>query len=302
MKKTMLSKVFTSMLSLAVVIGVFSFMPLQVNANELECGGNHYNSQGGYCVCGEYVGFGEGELECGGNHYNNQGGYCVCGEYIGFGEGKWDCEGVHFNYQDGYCICGEYVGFGEDKWDCEGVHFNYQDGYCICGEYVGFSSSRGTQTQVDKVENEAENSSDSLKEQIKEEEAIPVTDFVSEKAVSALPAEVKDISNTETVYNLSKIITPQGFIAAVEKMVEANENTNAETEAITFYTSSPIAFNASSLTALANANTEFVYMFNHEGHLYKVTIPAGVNVDLDGQGFAGPLYIGAKLGTSVLVE
>lgn len=43
-------------------------------------------------------------------------------------------------------------------------------------------------------------------------------------------------------------------------------------------------------------------MFKHEGHLYKVTIPAGVNVDLAGRRFAGPLYIGVQLGTSVLVK
>ena len=89
-------------------------------------------------------------------------------------------------------------------------------------------------------------------------------------------------------------------------MVEANKNavanTNKKAEAVTFYSNSPIAFNTNSLTALSDAATDFVYMFKHEGQLYKVTIPAGAKVDLEGQTFAGPLYIGAKLGTTVVVK
>jgi hypothetical protein len=97
------------------------------------------------------------------------------------------------------------------------------------------------------------------------------------------------------------------FDRLVEKMVETNKATaatnNKKVEPVTFFTKNPIAFNASALTALSNAATEFVYMFNHEGHLYKVTIPAGAKINLDEEGgCAGPLYIGAKLGTSVLVK
>ena len=135
-------------------------------------------------------------------------------------------------------------------------------------------------------------------ETIRTEEAMSVTSFVSAEAIDTLPAEVKETSTTETVYNLSKITTTRGFISAVDKIVKANTTA----EAVSFYSSNPIAFNADSLTALTNANTEFVYMFNHEGHLYKVTIPVGAKVDLAGQTFAGPLYIGAQLGTSVLVK
>ena len=43
-------------------------------------------------------------------------------------------------------------------------------------------------------------------------------------------------------------------------------------------------------------------MFKHEGQLYGITIPAGANVDLEGQMFAGPLYIGAKFGTSAVIK
>ena len=132
----------------------------------------------------------------------------------------------------------------------------------------------------------------------KAEEAIPVTDFVSASAVNAIPTEVKENASTETVFNISKITYTRGFVAAIDKIVKAN----LEDKTVTLYSDNPFAFNATLLTALENANKDFVYMFKHEGHLYKVTIPAGAKVDLEGQIFAGPLYIGAKLGTTVVVK
>ena len=132
---------------------------------------------------------------------------------------------------------------------------------------------------------------------VKAEEAIPVTSFFSVSAINALPAEVKE-AGTANVFNISKITTTQGFVAAVDKIVKANPTATS----VTLYSDKPIAFNAKSLAALTNANVEFVYMFNHEGHLYKVTVPAGATVDFEGNRFAGPLFIGAKLGTSVLVK
>ena len=137
-----------------------------------------------------------------------------------------------------------------------------------------------------------------MEEQVREEEAIPVTSFLSTEAVDALPVEVKDEAVTDTVFNVSQITTTRGFVAAVDKIVKAN----SEGDNVTFYSSKPFTFNADSLAALTNANTEFVYMFSHNGHLYKITIPAGAKIDLDGERFAGPLFIGAKLGTSVLVK
>lgn len=136
-----------------------------------------------------------------------------------------------------------------------------------------------------------------VEEKIKAEEAIPVTDFVSTEAVNAIPAEVKGTS-TDTVFNVSKITTTRGFVAAVDKIVK--ENTKEKT--VSFYSATPFAFNDDSLNALTNANKDFVYMFKHEGKLYKITIPAGAKIDLAGQRFAGPLYIGAQLGTSVVVK
>ena len=123
MQKTMLSKIVASMLTLALVMGVYGSMPLHANANEVKCNGEHFNYQDGYCVCGEYVG--------------NEGNVGI------------DCNGEHFNYQDGYCVCGEYVGNeGNVDIDCNGEHFNYKEGYCVCGEYVGFNSSDWPFTDV----------------------------------------------------------------------------------------------------------------------------------------------------------
>ena len=154
------------------------------------------------------------------------------------------------------------------------------------------------------AEKKAQALAKAIEETVKAEESMPVESFTSTESINALPTEVKETSDAGAVYNLSKITTTQGFIAAVEKMVEANKNTatNTGTNVVTFYSSKPITFNAKSLNALSDTATEFVYMFNHEGHLYKVTIPAGAKIDLEGQMFAGPLYIGAKLGTSVLVK
>ena len=139
---------------------------------------------------------------------------------------------------------------------------------------------------------------DAMKEKINAEKAIPVTSFFSTNAINAIPAEVKETVTTNNMFNISKITTTQGFIAAIDKIV----NVNPTASSVVLYSSTPIAFNANSVTALSDANKEFVYMFKHDGHLYKVTIPAGAKVDLQGNRFAGPLYIGAQLGTSAIVK
>lgn len=152
-------------------------------------------------------------------------------------------------------------------------------------------------TAEEIAEQRAEAISKAVEEKIKAEEAIPVADFVSAEAVKAIPEEAKGTS-TEAVFNVSKITTTRGFVAAVDKIVKDN----AKEKTVTFYSATPFAFNTDSLNALTNANKDFVYMFKHEGKLYKITIPAGAKIDLAGQKFAGPLYIGAKLGTSVVVK
>ena len=138
-------------------------------------------------------------------------------------------------------------------------------------------------------------------EAIKIEEALPVETFISEGAVKAIPAEAKEVANATagmTTYNLTSIKTVKGFTAAVRKIAKAD----SETQSVLVYSNKPITFSVETLNAVQDANKEFVYMFKHKGHLYKVTIPAGAKVDLRGEYYAGPLFIGSVLGTSQIVE
>ena len=246
------------------------------------------------CSCGFWL-----------DHSDSNGdGYCdinteQCNRHLNHTFTKWE-----FDAEDGGCWsqC--------DAESCYERSFTKHSGTsCSACGWKGNASTEEPKTEEPKKEEPAipqksaeevisEALAKATEEIIRTEEAMPVTSFVSAEAIDTLPAEVTETSATETVYNLSKITTTRGFISAVDKIVKANTTT----EAVSFYSSNPIAFNADSLTALTNANTEFVYMFNHNGHLYKVTIPAGAKVDLAGQTFAGPLYIGAQLGTSVLVK
>ena len=138
-------------------------------------------------------------------------------------------------------------------------------------------------------------------EAIKIEEALPVETFISEGSVKAIPAEAKEVANATagmTTYNLTSIKTVKGFTAAVRKIAKADP----ETQSVLVYSNKPITFSVETLNAVQDANKEFVYMFKHKGHLYKVTIPAGAKVDLRGEYYAGPLFIGSVLGTSQIVE
>ena len=265
------------------------------NVCDVELSSEHYYSMteavGHGCICGFWL-----------EHADSDGdGYCdldtnICTRHLIHSFGNWEFK----SDEDGdYCIriC--------EAEDCNMFDVSYHGKIqCrACGWKPETSSKPDTkpvETEPQKTNEEviSEALAQATEETIRTEEAMPVTSFTSTDAVNTLPVEVKETSATETVYNLSKITTTRGFISAVDKIVKAKTTTDA----VTFYSSKAIAFNADSLTALTNANTEFVYMFNHEGHLYKVTIPVGAKVDLAGQTFAGPLYIGAQLGTSVLVK
>lgn len=259
-------------------------------------------------------------------HGTQGGGYCTnivedadvscddCIDSIASAEGNWQIyRGLGSNWHALYktCEC------GYSKAETDTVHKTGEGSGCsICNNSEtplepgnGGSSNNGTGTGSDNTSSKpafkaptaeeiAEWKSAEVEAKIKAEEAIPVTDFVSASAVNAIPTEVKENASTETVFNISKITYTRGFVAAIDKIVKAN----LEDKTVTLYSDNPFAFNATSLTALANANKDFVYMFKHEGQLYKIIIPAGAKVDLEGQMFAGPLYIGAKLGTTVVVK
>lgn len=165
-------------------------------------------------------------------------------------------------------------------------------------EKIKETSVSSSTPKVDVVEEINKALAKQLEETIKAEESIPVTSFASTTAVNAVPAEVKATATAGATYNLSQITTTQGFVAAVNKIAEANPGATS----VTVYSSNPMAFSADVLTAVSNANKELVYTFNHKGHLYKITIPAGAKLDLNGNRYAGPLYIGAQLGTSVVLK
>ena len=133
------------------------------------------------------------------------------------------------------------------------------------------------------------------------EEALPVASFISEVAIKAVPAEVKDVSTEATganVYNLNAIRTVKGFTAAVRKIAKANPNA----ESLVVFSNKPVTFSVETINAIQDSNKEFVYMFYYKGHMYKVTIPAGAEVELGGAKYAGPLYIGSLLGTTEIVK
>lgn len=133
------------------------------------------------------------------------------------------------------------------------------------------------------------------------EEALPVASFISEVAIKAVPAEVKEASTEATganVYNLNAIRTVKGFTAAVRKIAKANPNA----ESLVVFSNKPVTFSVETINTIQDSYKEFVYMFYYKGHMYKVTIPAGTEVELGGEKYAGPLYIGSLLGTSELVE
>lgn len=127
-----------------------------------------------------------------------------------------------------------------------------------------------------------------------QEAALPVSTFASEGAVDAIPAEAKA---SGAAYNLSAVTSSQGFAAAVNKL--SAETTNAS---LAVYSSKMITFTSELLDEIEKTGKTFEYTFELEGHIYKITIPAGAKVDMDGQRFVGPLYIGAQLGTSQVIK
>lgn len=144
---------------------------------------------------------------------------------------------------------------------------------------------------------------------VKAEEAVPVDNFVSEASVATIPAEVKaSVDTTEgqsaAIYNLSNITTTRGFVAAINKISATNvANTSvAGEQPIVVYSKEPMVFNADAVAAIGKLNTTFEYMFNYNGKTYKISIPAGTMMNLEGTRFAGPLYLGTKFGSIEIIK
>lgn len=177
------------------------------------------------------------------------------------------------------------------------VHTYGADGKCTACSYRPHSSSPAGEDPKNSAKEEVDYTA-VIEETVKKEETLPVSTFTSANAIAMIPSEAKTNADTSTgnVYNLSSVTTTQGFVAAVNKIATAE----AASTAVTVYSQTPIAFTSETVNAVANTNKNFVYMFYYGKYLYKVTIPAGTKLNLNSK-FAGPLYIGAQLGTTQIV-
>lgn len=146
--------------------------------------------------------------------------------------------------------------------------------------------------------------SESIEELIAREMNIPVTEFMSDAAMAKLPEAARDI---EISYNLSSISTVRGFAAAIYKISEAvnvlnsNSRGTGKVTSVTVYSDHPLSFTADILKTIKDSGIDFVFVFMHEGKMYRVTIPKGANIDFTGHYCEGPLYIGKLLGTSEVI-
>ena len=133
------------------------------------------------------------------------------------------------------------------------------------------------------------------------EEAMPVTSFISDEAVAKIPEAAK---STGASYNLSVITSSQGFTAAINKISEvvkaqnATNNAGGRITSTTIYSEKPMLFTADVLNAISASDIDFVFVFMHNGKMYKVTIPRGAKIDFTGHACEGPLYFGKILGTT----
>ena len=101
-------------------------------------------------------------------------------------------------------------------------------------------------------------------------------------------------------YNFSTYVSPSGFAKGVEKIADKKDAKGN----ITVYSGKPLTINKELLNTLTAKKVSMTYYFTYKGHLYCVTIPAGVNPArvLDKNGHGGPLYVGWLLGTSRLIK
>lgn len=103
-----------------------------------------------------------------------------------------------------------------------------------------------------------------------------------------------------SAFNFSKFVSPAGFAKGVEKIADKKDATGS----VTLFSDKAITINRAFLNTLTAKNMSVNYYFMHKGHLYLVTIPAGVDPDLvlDAHGHGGPLTVGAILGTSRMIQ
>ncbi len=118
---------------------------------------------------------------------------------------------------------------------------------------------------------------------------------INEELKSTNIPEVNAILTGNT-REVSNIITADGFVKLC--------NGCPAGQALTLYDMSNKAFNKNMVQAMVNKNVPVNYIFTYNGHVYKITIPVGANVNslFGSNTFAGPLYIGQVFGTTQIIK
>lgn len=214
----------------------------------------------------------------------------------GHAESCKDAEGAakatHGDWADGKCgTCGYACTHGEAT-----------SGTCsICGKDL--DTPAPTPTPSPSPKSEPTKSSEPAKTDIEVREALEETMPVSPVSVDTTQFNKTDAAIIPGgTYNLSNFITIKGIVKGINTAVAASNKSGSN--AVTIYSGRPFAFNGEILKAIQAGKKDVTYFFNHDGHLYSVTIPATVDATkvLEKTGFAGPLYVGQQLGTTVLIK
>jgi len=194
-------------------------------------------------------------------------------------------------------------------------HSNVTSGTCAtCGKkIVTEEPSKKVEEPSKKVE-EPTAPTQTPAQVVEKEKRIEVKEIAK---VVASVAEVKAAPELSSAYNFSVYTTIPGFSSGLSKIVSQESakvpattksnnrrKSKVATPQVVIYTAKAVTFSTDTAKAVSNSKVDVVYMFMHEGHLYKVTIPAGTDVTkiIEKNGYSGPLYIGARLGTSQLIK
>jgi len=136
---------------------------------------------------------------------------------------------------------------------------------------------------------------DKVQKEYADETQMPVEPFMSAKAIASVPETVKN--NSTAIANLKSLKTVPGVMALINKAQKVTAG-----DKVAIYTEKPMTFSKEGFEAISNQNKTVVYAFKLDGVLYQITIPAGAKVDFGENEYAGPLWIGAQLGTTAILE
>ncbi len=146
----------------------------------------------------------------------------------------------------------------------------------------------------EKFEKEVATALENTISDIKQELTQKVAVFENDKIIEKEPVvEVMDVST---------IKTGAGYTNAMIKSAEHFEEAKCDVGIV--YTGDWTFMNKNIAKVWETCETDIVWVFKHKGRMIRVTIPKGTDISsiLDGNGFAGPLYIGKVLGTTEIIE